>query len=76
MCVTILGGICILSGGFLTLKGYNAELLVGGGVGSITGLLGMLSTRAPFQPPAQDVTVSSNPPTVELTQPKQEEPTP
>lgn len=60
LCVTLLGVISIVAGTILTFKGYNAELLIGGGVGTIPGLLGMLSTAKPTPPPP-DVTVT-NPP--------------
>lgn len=74
-CVTLLGVLCITAGAILTYKGYNAELLVGGGVGAITGLLGMLSTARPTPPPP-DVTISGTPPKVEVTQPQPQKDTP
>lgn len=69
-CVTILGILCILAGGTLTWRGYNAELLIGGGVAAISGLLGVISNRQPTPPP--DVTISGQPPKVEVTQPTTE----
>lgn len=66
-CVTVLGVLCILAGGVLTWRGYNAELLIGGGVAAISGLLGVISNRQPSTPP--DVTISGQPPKVEVTQP-------
>lgn len=77
-CVTLLGVLCVASGATLTFKGYNAELLIGGAVSAISGLLGMLSTRQ--NQPAPDITMTAGPPSkVEVTQPKvepQPEPTP
>lgn len=74
-CVTILGTFCIILGAYLTWRGFNAELLIGGGTSAIAGLLGVLSTQR-GNPPAQDVTISGNPPKVEMTQPESEQPKP
>jgi len=63
-CVTILGVLCIAAGTVLIFKGYHADLLIGGAISAISGLLGMLTTR-PVPPP--DVTISGQPPKVELT---------
>lgn len=67
--VLTLGLACVVGGTALTYKGYNAELLIGGGTAAIAGLLGVLSNRSATPPP--DVTLSAGPPAkVELSQPK------
>lgn len=71
--VTFLGALAMVSGTVLTFKGYNAELLVGGGVGAISGLLGMLSVSKPNQP-QQDVSITGPPTEVKLTTPEPKQP--
>ncbi len=67
-CITLLSGIAFISGAILIYKGYNGDLLVGGGLAGISGLVGMLSVSKPFQTPP-DVKVSGTPTSVEVTQP-------
>lgn len=61
ICVTILGFLCLLIGGALTYKGYNAELLIGGGTSAIAGLLGVLSNRSSATPQPTDTTTAEPP---------------
>lgn len=72
LCVTFLGLIFAVIGGYLLLKGFQSgELFVGGATTGLGGLLGIISSpRQQPQPP--DVTISGQPPKVELTQPKPE----
>ncbi len=64
-----LGMLAIICGTVLIFKGYNGDLLIGGGLAAISGLVGFLSSGKPTVPPP-DVTVSGQPPKVEVTQPK------
>lgn len=68
ICVTIMGLTSIILGSYLISKGYmSGELLLSsGGVAAISGLLGMAVNRPPT--PMPDVTFSSQPPKLELTQ--------
>lgn len=66
-----LGALTLLCGTVLTFKGYSGDLLIGGGLAAISGLVGFLSSGKPTVPPP-DVTVSGQPPKVEVTQPKPE----
>jgi hypothetical protein len=70
--VGALGGLAFICGTVLIFKGYHGDLLVGGGLASISGLVGFLSAGKPTQQP-QDITVSGQPPKVELTQPQKVE---
>jgi hypothetical protein len=63
--VLALGLACIVGGAALTYKGYEAQLLIGGGTSAIAGLLGVLSNRSATPP--QDLTISGQPPVVSLT---------
>lgn len=65
-----LGTVAFLCGTVLTFKGYNGELLIGGGVSAISGLVGFLSAGKPSNPPP-DITVSGEPPKVEVSQQEQ-----
>lgn len=71
LCVTTLGTLCLVAGTVLIFKGYNADLLIGGTVSAISGLLGMLATARRNNPPP-DITVSGQPPKVEVSQPTTE----
>jgi hypothetical protein len=66
-CITILGILCLIGGTILIFKGYSGDLVIGGGLAAISGLIGMLSQRQQANQP--DVTISGQPPKVELTQP-------
>lgn len=67
-CITFLGILCVVGGTALVFKGYPGDLVIGGGLAAISGLIGMLSNRT--NTPQQDVTISGNPPKVEMTQPQ------
>lgn len=70
--ITALGLAAIVCGAALIWKGYNGDLLIGGGLAAISGLCGFLGAGRPNQP-QPDVTISGQPPKVELTTPKPEE---
>lgn len=69
-CITFLGILCLVGGCILVFKGYPGDLVIGGGLAAISGLIGMLSNRQNTTP---DVTISGQPPKVEVTQPQQTE---
>jgi hypothetical protein len=71
-CITILGICCISGGVVLIYKGYPGDLLIGGGLAAISGLAGFLGAGRP-NTPQPDITVSGQPPKLEVTQPKKEE---
>lgn len=70
-CVTVLGMVCAVTGGALIWKGFHGDLLIGGAITAISGLTGYLGAGKP-NTPQQDITLSGNPPTLEVTQPKKE----
>lgn len=70
-CMTILGGICALSGASLIWKGYHGDLLIGGVLAAISALGGFLGAGKVNTPP--DVTVTGNPPEVKVAQPQPKE---
>jgi len=77
VCVTLLGTQAAIMGGFLLWKGFTggSELVLALN-SAITGLIGFLGGRAtaganPLPPP--DITISGQPPKVEVTQPEKKE---
>lgn len=68
-CITILGVACVIGGVALIYKGYGGDLLIGGCLSAISGLCGFLGAGRPNQPPP-DVNVSTDPPKVQIAQPK------
>lgn len=70
--ITILGISCIAGGTVLIYRGFGGDLLIGGGLAAISGLCGFLGAGRPSAPPP-DITVSGQPTTLEVTQPKKEE---
>jgi hypothetical protein len=69
--VGALGAVAFLCGTVLIFKGYHGDLLIGGGLASISGLVGFLSAGKPTQP-QPDISVSTDPPKAEINQPKPE----
>ncbi len=67
-CITILSAMAFTGGTILIFKGYNGDLLIGGGLAGISGLVGMLSVSKPNVTPA-DISISGQPPKVEVTHP-------
>ncbi len=66
-CITLLGIVCSIGGTVLVFKGYSGELLFSGVIGAISGLCGYLGAGRP-QTPQPDITVSGQPPKVEVSQ--------
>lgn len=67
--IVVLGMCCAVCGTVLVFKGYHGDLLMGGVVSAISGLCGFLGAGKP-NAPQPDITVSSNPQKVEVTQPE------
>jgi hypothetical protein len=70
-CITVMGIVCAAVGGILIYKGYHADLLISGVIAAISGMTGLLGQSKP-NPPPPDITVSSPPPKVEVTQPERQ----
>lgn len=66
-CMTLLGLVCAGCGAALIWKGYHGDLLIGGALAAISALGGFLGAGKPT-PPAPDITVSAQPPKVEVAQ--------
>lgn len=75
ICVTFLATIASTTGAFLLWKGFagGGELVVTLNT-AISGLIGFLGGRATASPPLTppDITISGQPPKVEVTQPQTE----
>lgn len=75
LCITLLGAIAFAGGAVLIFKGYNGDLMIGGGLAAVSGLTGMLSMTKP-NPPPQDITVTTPPTKTEITSQAHATPTP
>ena len=64
-CIFLLGVVCLIGGGILTYKGYSGDLMTGGGLAAISGLIGMLSQRTQMPPsdPTPEPKQTPEPPT-------------
>lgn len=76
ICVTWLGSLAALGGAWLLWKGFTggSELVLALN-SAISGLIGFLGGRA-MTTPTPDISVTSTPPKVELSQPQPEPPKP
>lgn len=69
--ILLLGLACIAGGCILIWKEKSGDILFTGAIAAISGLTGLLS-QSKSTPPPQDITLSGNPPTVTVGQPKTE----